>query len=235
MTAPEDPRPQAREVDDEEQPVASRQPGGETTAPDAEQRARRVGAPSEPLAEVSEDAGDEPFDQTSEDPGDEPVRRRRGRRIGRWLVAAALVLLTAAAGFLLYQVRSAQLDEQARQQALTAARQSAINISSISTNDFAAGVARVLDGATGQFRQDFSARTGELQQLLKDNNVSAQGNVLEAGLVRSDRRSATALVAVDSTVKNKQVPTGRVNNYRMKLQLEKVGDHWLTSSLEFVA
>lgn len=152
-----------------------------------------------------------------------------------WLVAGALVLLTALAGFLLYKVRSAQLDDQARQQALTAARQSALNISSIGTNDFAAGVARVLDGATGQFRQDFSARTGQLEQLLKDNSVSAQGRVLEAGLVRSDRSSATALVAVDSTVKNKQVPAGRVNNYRMKLELQKVGNRWLTSSLEFVA
>lgn len=159
----------------------------------------------------------------------------RRRRLGRWLVAAALVLLTATAGFLLYKVRAVQLDDQARQQALTAARQTAINVTSISTKDFATDVARVLDGSTGSFRQDFSARTGQLEQLLKDNDVSAQGRVLEAGVARSDRRTATALLVVDSTVKNKQVPAGRVNTYRMKIDMEKVGDRWLASSLEFVA
>lgn len=159
----------------------------------------------------------------------------RRRRLGRWLVAVALVLLTVVAGFLLFKVRAVQLDDQAREQALTAARQTAINVTSISTKEFATDVARVLDGSTGSFRQDFSARTGQLEQLLKDNDVSAQGRVLEAGVARSDRRTATALLVVDSTVKNKQVPDGRVNTYRMKIDMEKVGDRWLASSLEFVA
>ena len=75
---------------------------------------------------------------------------------------------------------------------------------------------------------------GSAAQVLEQNEVSAEGRVLEAGLVRSDRSSATALVVVDSTVRNTAVPDGRVNSYRMKLELEKVGDTWLTSTLEFV-
>jgi Mce-associated membrane protein len=92
----------------------------------------------------------------------------------------------------------------------------------------------VLDGATGEFRSDFAARADDLERLLTENEVVADGEVLEAGIVRSDRRSATALVVVDSTVSNTQTPNGRVNSYRMKLELEKVGDRWLTSVLEFV-
>ena len=171
----------------------------------------------------------------SGEPVDNAPRPRRRRRIATTALAVLAVGLVALAAFLGYEVRSADLADQARQDAVTAARQSALNITSIGTKDFAGDVAHVLDGSTGQFRQDFASRTGELEGLLKDNQVSAVGRILDAGVVRSDRNSATVLVVVDSTVKNKAVPDGRVNSYRMKLQLDKVKDRWLTSSLEFVA
>lgn len=145
-----------------------------------------------------------------------------------------MFLLLIAALLLGLQMRSAALDEAARRDALTAARQSALNLTSIDQENFEQTINAVLDGATGEFRQDFAGRVGELEKLLTENEVSAEGRVLEAGLVRSDRRTATALVIVDSTVRNAQAPDGRVNSYRMKLELEKVGDRWLTSTLEFV-
>ncbi len=57
---------------------------------------------------------------------------------------------------------------------------------------------------------------------------------MEAGIVRSDERTATALVVVDGNVRNTAAPEGRVNTYRMKLELERQGGRWLTSMLEFV-
>lgn len=236
MTAPEDPRPQAPGQDDVA-PARPRPAAEKARAAVARSRPEPgTGSVEVPATEpvATEPAATGPGAQ--EPRAVEPVtaRRRPGRR-GRWLVAGALLALAVLAGYLGYRVQQADAREQARQQALTAARQSALNISSISTQNFAQNVAAVLDGATGQFRQDFSARTGQLEQLLKDNDVSATGSVLEAALQRADRNSATALVVVDSTVKNKQVPEGRTNNYRMKIQVEKVGDRWLTSSLEFVA
>jgi Mce-associated membrane protein len=147
---------------------------------------------------------------------------------------AALLLLVAGALLLGWQLRSAAQDAAARNDALSAARQSAINLTSIDQEDFADDVAAVLDGATGEFRSDFAARSGDLERLLTENEVVAEGQVLESALVRSDRRTATALVVVDSTVRNTATPDGRVNSYRMKLELERVGDRWLTSVLEFV-
>lgn len=168
-------------------------------------------------------------------PSDGHGRAGRRRPVLIAALAAVAVALLALAAFLGYEVRSHKLDDQARQDAVTAARQSALNITSIGTQDFAADVAHVLDGSTGQFRQDFAGRTGELEGLLKDNQVSAEGRILDAAVVRSDRNSATVLVVVDSTVKNKAVPDGRVNSYRMRLQLDKVKDRWLTSALDFVS
>jgi hypothetical protein len=41
-------------------------------------------------------------------------------------------------------------------------------------------------------------------------------------------------VVVDATVRNTENPRGGVNTYRMKLELERQGEQWLTSMLEFV-
>ena len=181
----------------------------------------------------ADDSGAHAGAPEAEQPAD-PARARRRSTLLRAGTAVALVLLLLGATVLGLRLRDDVLDDRARSQALTAARQSALNLTSIDREDFEGDVGRVLDGATGEFRQDFAGRVEELETLLQENEVAAEGRVLEAGIVRSDRRSATALVVVDSTVRNKTVPDGRVNSYRMKVELEKVGDSWLTSSLEFV-
>jgi Mce-associated membrane protein len=175
----------------------------------------------------------EPVDTTSTEPDAAAADRRR--RVATVALAAAMVLLLVGALLLGLRVRGAALDDQAREQALTAARQSALNLTSIGREDFEGAYGRVLDGATGEFRQDFAGRREELQRLVQENEVDAEGRVLDAAIVRSDRTSATALVVVDSRVRNTAVPEGRVNSYRMKVELEKVGDQWLASALEFVA
>lgn len=183
-------------------------------------------------------AGQEPstsdvVDADAPDTTDERPRRDR-TKIALAASAAALVLLLLGALLLGLQLRSAAQDDAARSDALSAARQSALNLTSIDQEDFEGDVAAVIDGATGEFRSDFAARADDLERLLVENDVAAEGQVLESGLVRADRNTATALVVVDSTVRNTATPDGRVNSYRMKLELERVGDRWLTSVLEFV-
>ena len=165
---------------------------------------------------------------------DEAAPKRRRAKIGLYALAALMLLLLVGAVLLGLRLRDASLQAEARKDALTAARQSALNLTSIDQEEFDEDVDRVLEGATGEFRQDFQARAGDLEKLLEDNQVTAEGRVLEAGIVRADRKNATALVVVDSTVRNTATPEGRVNSYRMRLELERVGDRWLTSTLEFV-
>ena len=178
----------------------------------------------------------QPADEPTEESSDAAPGGGRRDRLRLVLMASAvgLVLLLVAALYLGFQLRSHAQDDAARRDALAAARQSAVNLTSIDKDNFADDVASVLDGSTGEFRGDFAARADDLERLLTENEVVAEGRVLDAGIVRADRRSATALVVVDSTVSNKQTPDGRVNSYRMRLELEKVGDRWLTSVLEFV-
>ena len=158
-----------------------------------------------------------------------PARRRL-------LLALSVLglLLVAAIVALVLQLRSYEQVDDAREAAVQAAQQSALNLTSIDKDDFAADVRRVLDGSNGAFKTDFEARSKQLATVLTENEVSSEGKVIDAGLVRFDDRNATALVVVDSNVKNTAVPEGRVNTYRMRLTLERQGDQWLTSMLEFV-
>lgn len=168
-------------------------------------------------------------------PAAAPSRVPGGRRLLVGLAVLTL-LLGVAAVVLAVQLRGYAKADDAREAALQAARQSALNLTSIDTRDYAADVERVVEGATGDFLVDFQARTADdaLKKILDENQVVSEGRVIDAGLVRSDASNATALVVIDSTVKNTASPEGRVNTYRMQLELERKDGAWLTSTLEFV-
>jgi Mce-associated membrane protein len=152
------------------------------------------------------------------------------------IVVLAVVLALLAAGALVgaLKLRDQAQRDDARAAAVGAARQEALNLTSIDGQDIDADLKRVQDGATGGFGKDFATRSKDLKSVLTENAVVAEGHVIDAALVRGDLDTATVLVVVDSTVKNKAVPAGRANTYRMQLDLERHGSRWLTSALQFV-
>ena len=171
---------------------------------------------------------------TGEQVSSEPSGRPRSLRRLLMGLGALLVLLAFGAVLLGLRVQEARAADDRRDDALRYARQMALNLTSISVQELDADIEQVLDGATGEFEDDFARRSDNLREVLTSNEVVSEGRVLDAALVRSDDESATALVVVDATVRNSANPDGGVNTYRMKLELERQGDRWLTSLLEFV-
>ena len=164
-------------------------------------------------------------------PGSRPVRRVL-------LALGALTMVLAVAVIVLaVQLRGYGKTDDARAAALAAARQSALNLTSIDTRDFDADVKRVAESATGAFLSDFQQRVQDkgFRDALTQSQVISEGRIVDAGLVRSDSRNATVLVVIDTTVRNTATPEGRVNPYRMQLELELRDGRWLTSDLQFVA
>ena len=159
---------------------------------------------------------------------------RRGSIVLIVVLSVLLVLLAAAALIGALKLREASQRDDARAAALVAARQEALNLTSIDARNIDVDLQRVLGDATGGFKTDFAQRSKDLKTVLTENQVIAEGHVLEAAIVRSDNDTATALVVVDSNVKNKAAPQGRSNTYRMQLDLERHGNRWLTSALQFV-
>ncbi|MEU0729882.1 hypothetical protein [Streptomyces sp. NPDC006140] len=160
-----------------------------------------------------------------------PAGRRRALSAG---LAAATVVTTVSALWLGFQVHEQRAAEQRRQDILAAARQSALNFTSLDYRHYDRDSGNVLKGATGDFKKQFAAQTQELTELVAQNRSVSEGQVLEAGLVRSDARTARVLVVADSKVTNTAVPKGEARTYRLQLDLVLEGGRWLTSDVEFV-
>lgn len=189
---------------------------------------------TDPTADLTADPTSHPSADPSPDPSAGP-NPGPGRGVLLPLALAILcLLLAAAAAWLALDLRGYRQDEQAGRAALAAARQEAVNLTSIDYQSLEPDLTGVLELATGAFKADFSGRAADLRGILTENKVVSTGQVLTSGLAESSRTRATALVVVDSTVANTADPQGQVRHYRMQMDLERIGGAWFVSSLQFV-
>lgn len=166
-------------------------------------------------------------------PTDPPERRRP--QLLAVLVLALAVVLVAAAGVVGGTRLAATHRLDARDAAvLEAARQTAVDFTTLDYRTLDRDLARVQHDATGGFRSQFDATTASLRSLVTTNKATSKGHVLEAGIVRVTDTSARVLVVADSTVTNTATKQPSTRHYRLQLDLTRVKGAWLTSALEFV-
>jgi Mce-associated membrane protein len=159
----------------------------------------------------------------------------RARWAVRLLVVALLGALAAAGVFGRQWYQQRQLDT-GRQQALAAARQVTVDFVSISAATIDQDLKRIADGATGEFRDEFTRDMPQVRAAVVENKVQSKGTVLRAAVVSSDARTAVVLVALDANVKNAKAPDGRLSHYRIQVSLARDAGsgRWLVSQLQFV-
>ncbi len=168
-------------------------------------------------------------------PHDEPTRSRWIGPAGTLLVVivalvSVVVCLVAAMSW-----RSAVEDDRRDQDVLDVASSMAVNLVTLGQQTADADLARVIDGSTGDFREQFNSAADGFGSLLADGGVNSTGEVKSAGIVEASDERSTVLAAVTSIVKNNEAPDGEVRVYRMKLTLENIDNDWLVSNVEFVA
>ncbi len=161
----------------------------------------------------------------------------RGAR-ARGGLAAVLALLVAA-GLVGGVLVGRQVLEQRRadalgQEAVAAATQLGVNFTTLDYRSFDRDAARVLAGATGTFKQEFSAQSAQLKQLVTTNKAVSKGKVVTAGLVSHDDDSARVLLVVDADVTNASATSPVPRHYRVQVDLSRSGERWLASQLQFV-
>lgn len=150
------------------------------------------------------------------------------------LALLTLLVLVACVVLLAVQLRAASAEEARDGAILAAARQEVVNFTTLNYRKLDRDFGRITQGATGQFQKEFSARTGQLDDLLRENRTVSEGDVIESGIVSADDDSAKVIVVADAVVRNTEEPRGTSRHYRMKLSLVREGDRWLTSKVEFV-
>lgn len=155
----------------------------------------------------------------------------------RWLAAALAVLVLAllvTGGVLLPGWLDARAEDERRRAVLRAATAEVVAFTTLDYRDLEPSIERVLDGATGEFEEQFESSRAQLEQLSRDNESVSEGRVLKAGVVSMDEDSATVVVVADSQVTNKSTDEPQPRHYRLQLDLVLEVDRWLTSDLQFV-
>ena len=181
-------------------------------------------------------AADPPGDRAHDVPGTPTPRRAlRITPVVVWVLVGLLMAATLALGATRGRDwYAARQTDQANAAAVAAARQLAINFVTVDHTRVDADIARVRQGATGDFLKSYSTSVEELKKVLVANKTVSTVQRTEAALVSGDRDSAVALVGVVAPTTNTAVPQGETKTYRMRLQLQKVGEEWKVANLEFV-
>ena len=170
-------------------------------------------------------------------PVPQPERRRKWPAILVPLVLALLLL--GAVGFAVTQAsrpaRSPSTAAPHWQPYVDYAKQFTVWLTSLSAQSADSDIQRLIDGSTGQFHDDFANRSSDFRQVVVNSNVLTQGTVNSAGLDSINGSTASVLVAATSKVTNNNGSSQEPRSWRLALQVEKIGDTYKVSKVEFVA
>lgn len=175
---------------------------------------------------------------------DAAVADPAGARAGRFpvpvslpvasVVAAVLVLAVAAAvtfGMLLSARSSA---DRAGTEALATARAYAVTATSYDYQHLDQDFAAVLDGATGDFKNEYASATEPLRQLVTQAKASATGTVVAAGIQSRSTGQVVVVALVDQSVSNAGSTQPSTAHNRLIMTLVPDDGRWLVSKLELV-
>ncbi|TQF68738.1 hypothetical protein FK531_13120 [Rhodococcus spelaei] len=150
-------------------------------------------------------------------------------------LGAVVLLLAAVCGALLWQHHSVTAAQSERESFLRAARDGATNMTTISHQHPEQDVQRVLDGATGQFHDDFEQSADSYISVVKQAQVSAVAERVDAGIESEGDGTATVLVQVTSKVTNRTGPEAQPRISRLRVTVDEVDGGYKVSKMEFVA
>lgn len=167
-------------------------------------------------------------------PVDGPAKPKSVRRLAAVIGLVLVVALSVLVGWLAVRThRSMQVDER-QSQIVQAARQGALNLTTIDWQRADADVQRILDSATGEFYDDFAKRSAPFIKVVKEAKSTSTGSITEAGLESESGDSAQVLVAVAVKTSNVGAPAQEPREWRMRIAVQKVGDVMKVSNVEFV-
>ena len=147
---------------------------------------------------------------------------------------SALLALTAVCGWLGYSAYQEKKAAQLRQEFLQVARQGAVNLTTLDYANADADVKRIVDSSTGQFLDEFSARSASFIEVLKKVQSKSVGTITAAGIDSVEGGEGRVLVAVSVKTTTKGVPDEQPRYWRMRLTVVKQGQDAKVSRVEFV-
>lgn len=174
----------------------------------------------------------EPADVAADSPKQAPRSRWTVLVAGLSTLLVALLVATVA-----LFVQNTRVDDLAAQRpvVMDAARKVALDLTTTSPDTAGQRIQSLIQGSTGQFRNEISATSAAFETILKQSEVSSSAIVTAAGIEQLQADTATALVSVTIAITNNEAPQGTVQRAKMAVQLQRDGDRWLVSAVEYVS
>jgi Mce-associated membrane protein len=150
------------------------------------------------------------------------------------VLAVLLIVFGAFATFQTIRTREAATAAPEWQPFVEAGRAAALALTTINHQTADQDVQRVLDLSTGAFYDDFQNRAEPFKQTVREAQSASQGTITEAGLETLDGDKAKVLVSVTVKTTNANAPNQEPRSWRMRISLQKSGDTYKASNIEFV-
>ena len=191
---------------------------------------------------ASGDGVDDAVGGAAEEPTVAPTGRRRRRESGLPPLGIAAVVglvlavvLGGVGGWLGFQAYQARQDNQLRQLFVETAKQGAVNLTTIDYAHAEVDVRRILDMATGAFREDFAGRSGPFVEVVQKAQSKSVGTVTEAGLESVTADEGQVLVAVTVSSTSVDAASQAPRYWRMRLTIRKDDDTAKIAKVDFVS
>jgi len=144
------------------------------------------------------------------------------------------VVLAGLVGWLSYRFQVSHRDAERRDLFIQVGKQAALNLTTIDYREADSDIKRILDGATGQFHDEFAQRSQPFVSVVKQAKSKSVGTVTEAGLESQTPDAAQVLVAVSVKTSTADGAEQDPRAWRMRISVQKVGDQAKVSNVRFV-
>jgi Mce-associated membrane protein len=146
----------------------------------------------------------------------------------------AIVGLLGASGWMGWQHHHVVKERQHAAAYIATARQGVVNLTSLDFNKAKEDVQRVLDIATGEFKDDFQKRAEDFASVVKDSKAVTEGSVAASAVESMNNDSAVVLVLANERVTNIAGAKDQPRTFRFRVSVVHDGDDLKVSKVEFV-
>lgn len=192
---------------------------------------------AEKIDDIEEPSNVDASGQEDEVAVDQPERKMARTNGVRFALIVGLLVtaaMTTVGGWFGWQTYQSHQRTAMRELLVATARQGAVNLTSIDYNNADADVKRILDSATGKFYDEFSQRSKAFIDVVRQAQSKSEGKVTAAGIESSGASDARVLVAVTVTTSNVAAQQQPTRNWRMRIDVQKIGSDAKVSNVEFV-
>jgi len=162
-----------------------------------------------------------------------PIKKRPSYVTALFVVVTVLGIAAVVwQGGIWYQDRR---DDDRREAAVEVARAQVLDLSTLDSGTIDAKLAAMSRRLSGDFKRQFDGFSQTFADVVTEDKISATGEVKSVAVDKYDGESASILVATSAEIAYGKSKKTTQKDYRMRVELDRKGDSWLITGMEFVA